>query len=620
VLVRASDSEVGSSDAQLAVDTAARTVSGSVTSGNFCGYLGTADRRSYYTLHFVAVFDQPFAAVGAWEDAALKPGATRARGGTGYGTAGTPPPDKGSGAYLVFDTSRGSTVGLRVGISYVSLANAQANLRAEAGPAVTFDASRARARQAWNQELGRIQLEGGTPEQLTVFYTALYHSLLHPNLFSDSNGDYAGFDGRTHQVAAPQRAQYANFSGWDVYRSQLQLVTWLDPDRGSDIAQSLLNQADQNQGVWDRWTHNAGATAVMTGDPAAIAVASIHAFGGTRFDVRAALASLVKAATTPTPLDLSKEGCPVACRGQRPSLDRWLSIHYIPAVSNSWGGAGETLEAASADFAVSQLALRLGEEATHQRFLARAQYWQNVFNPKAGYIQNRNADGSWPPFDPADDEGFAEGSSAQYSWMVPFNVRGLIDLMGGNQKVNDRLDAFFHHPDGGWAITGSGGLYAELDNEPSIGAPWVYLYTGRPGEAQRVVRQAVNTLWSDSPHGIPGNDDLGAMSSWYVFATLGLYPAFPGRAELLVGSPLFRSARLQRASGRVVTIRAPRAAAKVPYVHGLRVNGRPSNRSWLPESFIAEGGELDFQMAATPSRTWATSATDAPPSFGSDER
>ena len=234
----------------------------------------------------------------------------------------------------------------------------------------------------------------------------------------------------------------------------------------------------------------------------------------------------------PTAHDLSNEGCPVECVGQRPSLDQWLSIHYIPAASNAWGGAGETLEDATADFALAQLARRLGDDAQAEAFLARAQYWRNLYNPTAtpaaGYIQNRNDDGTWPAFDPASSEGFAEGSSAQYTWMVPFDARGLFEPMGGTDAASRRLDDFFHNADGSWALTRLGGLKAEMDNEPSIGAPWLYLFAGRPFRTQAAVRQAMNTLWADAPHGIPGNDDLGAMSAWYVWSAMGLYPDLPG--------------------------------------------------------------------------------------------
>src|SRR5256714_292671 len=618
VLIRASDSEVGSGDARVRVDAATRTVSGSVTGGNFCGYINEVDRRSYYTLYFVAVFDRPFASVGTWEDDKLKAGGTSAAGGTTYGADGYPVAGKGSGAYVAFDTG-GATVQLRVGISYVSLANAEANLRAENPAGTSLHSVRTHARAGWNSALGRVQVGGGTRSQLMTFYTALYHALLHPNLFSDVNGQYHGFDEQTHTVGGRQKAQYANFSGWDVYRSQLQLVALLDARVASDIAQSLFNQATQNGGEWDRWTHNSGATHVMEGDPSPPAIAGIYAFGGRDFDAHGAFASLSRAAGLPAAGDLSNKGCPVECPGQRPSLDKWLAIHYVPAASNAWGGAGETLEDATADFCLAQLARRLGDAESEKKFLERAAYWKNVFNPNAtpggGYILNRNEDGSWPPLDPSSDEGFAEGSSAQYTWMVPFDARGLFEAMGGQDKADRRLDDFFHNADGSWALTRMGDLKAEMDNEPSTGAPWLYLFCGRPYKTQQTVRQVLNTLWNETPYGIPGNDDLGAMSAWYVWSALGVYPGVPGRAELLLASPLFARARIRRAGGPVININAPRASAQTPYVRSLRVNGRLSTRPWLPESFVEGGGTLEFRLSATPDVNWGGGAADAPPSF-----
>jgi len=628
LLVRVSDSEVGSSDAVVRVDPGSRTITGSVTSGNFCGYIGTVDRRSYYSLHFVAVFDRPFARVGAWRNDTLTPDLATAGGGTTYGDDGYPAPGLGSGAYVGFDTRDGGTVNVRVGISYVSLDNARANLEAENPEGTPFDEVRAGARAAWNDAIGRIEISGGSPDERVMFYTALYHSLLHMNLASDVNGEYWGFDQQAHAVMGSQRAQYANFSGWDVYRSQVHLVALVDPAVASDMAQSLVNQASQFGGVWDRWTHNAGATHVMEGDPSPPTVAGIYAFGGTGFDQRAAFASLLRAATVPTPFDLSDEGCRVECVGERPSLDKWLTLHYIPTVSNAWGGAGETLEDATADFALAQLARRLGEDEAHARLLARSGYWRNLWNPAPvtrdgqtlaeGYIQNRNEDGTWPDFDPASSQGFAEGSSAQYTWMVPFDARGLIDLMGGREAAGRRLDRFFHNEDGSWALTRLGSLKAEMDNEPSIVAPWMYLFTGQPHKTQATVRAAMNALWRNAADGIPGNDDLGAMSSWYVWSAMGMYPFFPGRAELVLASALFPRIVVRRANGTTITIEAEGAATDAPYVRGLRVNGGPWTRPWLPESFVAEGGSLEFLLSDEPDPAWGAQPEDAPPSFGAD--
>jgi predicted alpha-1,2-mannosidase len=618
MFVRAAYSEPGSSDAHIKIDTTNQTISGSVTSGNFCGYLGTADRRSYYTLYFVAHFDVPFLTTGTWQDSALRPKTNEASGGTTYGAKGFVPPGKGSGGWVVLDTSKSASLGVRVGISYVSGKNAEANLRAENPAGTTFDSVREKAHEAWNNALSHIEIEGGTHDEQVVFYTALYHTLMGENLYSDVDGSYMGMDGKVHKVAAPQKAQYSTFSGWDVYRSQLQLLALLDPEIAGDFAQSLLNQANQNGGEWDRWTHNAGITHVMNGDPAAPAIADILAFGGKNFDARAAYKSLVQAATIPTAHDLSNEGCEVECIGQRPSLDQWLKLHYIPVGANAWGPAADTLEDVTADFSISELARRMGDDATRKQFLERAQYWKNIFNPQAtpegGYIQNRNADGTWPKFDPASDDGFVEGSAAQYLWMVPFNEKGLFTMLGGMDKASQRLNAFFYNPDGSLAVTESGGLHAELNNEPSIETPWLFDFLGQPWKTQEAVRRVLNTIWTNSPKGMPGNDDLGEMSSWYVWSAIGMYPEIPGRAELVLGSPLFTAIHIRRPAGDI-TIKSPGAGTNAPYVQSLKVNGASTTKTWLTESFVEHGGTLEFDLSATPDKHWGTGAEDAPSSF-----
>ncbi|MEU7059762.1 GH92 family glycosyl hydrolase [Streptomyces sp. NPDC046197] len=638
LLIRTANSEVGSTDSTVTMDPARRTVSGSVTSGNFCGYLDPEGRRAYYTLYFTARFDRPFKTTGTWQDDKLTPGATSASGGTGgFASGGRPVAGKGAGGYVEFEPGTGP-VGVKVGISYVSRAGAEANLAAENPPQRSFDSVREAARRAWHDRLGAIRVGGGTDDERTTFYTALYHALLHPNVISDSDRGYRGSDGRVHRVARGHQAQYGTFSGWDVYRDQVQLLTLLSPRTGSDVAQSLYELARQNGGVWDRWLHGAGGTHVMNGDPSPTALAGIRAFGGTDFDLRGALASLVKAATVPTRQDLSAAGKPVLSVGQRPSLDKYLAHHYMPSVSNAWGGAAETLEMSAADFSLSQLAAAAGQKNTAATFARRAQWWQNNFDiaadplpgsrlpsgkgdPHGGYIADRRADGSWVTgFTPDTGNGFVEGTAAQYTWMVQHNPAGLFAAMGGRDRALARLDAFFHNADGSWALTGSGGDKSELDNEPSIGVPYLYDYAGAPHRAQETVRAAMKQLWSAQPGGIPGNDDLGAMSSWYVFSALGMYPQVPSRAELVLASPLFERIEISRPDGNDISIRAAGAAAGSPYVQSLKVDGRASDRPWLPASFVRDGGRLDYTLSDTPNRTWGSAEADAPPSFRQGEQ
>lgn len=623
LLVRTANSEVGSQDSTVTIDPDTRTISGSVTSGNFCGYLDPEGQRAYYTLYFTARFDRAFQATGTWHDDRLDPGSREASGGTGgFSHGGRPVAGKGAGGYVRFAPGDGP-VNVKVGISYVSREAAEANLAAENPPGRSFDAVREAARRAWRERLGAIRVGGGTDAERTTFYTALYHALLHPNVISDADGRYRGADGRVHTVDRRRHAQYGTFSGWDVYRDQVQLLTLLDPRTGSDIAQSLYELARQNNGVWDRWLHGASGTHVMNGDPSPAALAGIRAFGGTDFDLKGALKSLVRAATVPTPQDLSPAGKPVLSVGQRPSLDKYLKLHYMPSVSNAWGGAAETLEMSGADFAISQLARAAGEKDTADTFAHRAQWWQNNFNvaaaPDGGYIAGRKADGSWVTgFTPDTGNGFVEGTAAQYTWMVPHDPAGLFAALGGREAALARLDDFFHDADGGWAFTGNGGTKSELDNEPSINVPYLYDYAGAPYKTQETVRAAMRQLWSTEPGGIPGNDDLGAMSAWYVFSALGMYPQVPSRAELVLASPLFERIEIDRPHGNDISVRATGAAADAPYVRSLKVNGRSSDRPWLPASFVRDGGRLDYTLSATPDHYWG--ASSPPPSFREGEQ
>ncbi|MFD5817377.1 GH92 family glycosyl hydrolase [Streptomyces sp. NPDC127038] len=625
MLIRTANSEVGSTDSTVRIDPATRTVSGSVTSGNFCGYLDPEGRRSYYTLYFTARFDRAFKATGTWQDDRLSPGATEASGGTGgFKEGGRPVAGKGAGGYVEFAPGT-DPVNVKVGISYVSQEGATANLEAENPPSRSFASVRGAAHRAWRERLGAIGVGGGTDSDRTTFYTALYHALLHPNVISDADRRYRGPDDKVHTVGRGHAAQYGTFSGWDVYRSQVQLLTLLDPDTGSDIAQSLLELARENGGVWDRWLHGASGTHVMNGDPSAPALAGIRAFGGTGFDLRGALSSLVKAATVPTEQDLSPAGKPVLSAGQRPSLDKYLDHHYMPSVSNAWGGAAETLEMSGADFAISQLARAAGEKKTAAEFAGRSQWWQNNFDvaadPGGGYIADRKADGSWVTgFTPATGNGFVEGTAAQYTWMVQHDPAGLFAAMGGRAKALDRLDTFFHNSDGSWAFSGSGGDKSELDNEPSVNVPYLYDYAGAPYKTQETVRAAMTRLWSTKPEGIPGNDDLGEMSSWYVFSALGMYPQVPSRAELTLASPLFPRIEIQRPGGADIEIRARGAAADAPYVRSLRVDGRASGRPWLPASFVRDGGTLDYTLSTAPDTAWGGAEHAAPPSFRTGEQ
>ncbi|MGW0773908.1 GH92 family glycosyl hydrolase [Streptomyces sp. NPDC002835] len=620
LLFRVSNSLNGSQDAHIDIDTAKRKVTGWVHTGAFCGRRangGVNNRKSYYKLHFSASFDRAFTSTGTWQDGTLSPGSTSAGGGEGYAT-GADRAGRGSGGYVGFDTSRDNDVHMRLGISYVSLAGAEANLREEIEPGDGVEDVAAAGFRTWDQELSSVRVSGGTPARRTAFYTALYHSLLQPNLVSDTDGRYPGMDGEPHQIEKGQGAQYSNFSGWDQYRAHVQLLALLKPHIAGDYAQSLYNFARQNGDVWDRWVHISGATHVMTGDPSAATLATFYAMGVRNFDAQGAFDSLVRQATVPHPDGLLDAGCPGQCVGQRPNLEQYMASHYAAHdVCHCWGGAAETLEASVADSALARWARLLGREKEADEFTERAGYWRNVFNPQAtdgaGYIQARNLDGSWvTPFDPGSGLGFAQGTSATYTWMVPQDVQGLADAMGGRSAAAGRLDGFFHKPDGSWSFRGGDPLRYDATNEPGIHAPWLYNALGQPWKTQETVREIVDTVYGTGPRGLPGNDDLGTMSAWYVFSTLGLFPQQPGSAAMLLGTPVFPQAIIERPGERGITISAPDAGDSHRYIDSVQVDGSPSDRSWDDGGLVESGGRLDYQLSDQPDKGWATAPANLP--------
>ncbi|HEV2377950.1 MAG TPA: GH92 family glycosyl hydrolase [Streptosporangiaceae bacterium] len=599
-------------------------VTGSVTSGHFCG------QGNSYTVYFAARFDRPFTASGTWGGSSagavrLHPGATSI---TVHGaqqpapvpvsshptvaaharpTAGKQGSGVVSGGYVTFDTTKDPVVEMQVAVSYVSEQGALANLASQAHCwNVATMASAARAQ--WNAQLSKVTIAGGTRAQQQSFYTALYHAMLHPNLFSDADGRYLGFDGRVHRAAAGH-AQYANFSGWDVYRSEIPLVALLDPGQAADMATSLLN--DDRQGGWlPKWPVANGYTGVMNGDAADPILAEIGAFGGHGFGLRQAVAAMVHGA----------QGTGAPGQGyyiERPHGTDYINDGYVPnvtadSISPLPNGASETLEYALADFAISRLATAAGEPTVAKTFLHRSQNWANVFDTAAGYVLPRDADGAFPPspgqgYAGFGQSGFQEGNAAQYTWMVPQDLHALFTAMGGDKAVQARLDNLFTQLN-----VGPNEPYYWAGNEPGLSTPWAYDSAGAPYKTQATVRQIIATLYSPTPGGEPGNDDLGAMSSWYVWAAMGLYPQTPGVPMLVVGSPLFPSVTVH-AGRNSLFIRAPQAAAGDEYIHALTVDGRATQRPWV----MLDGRPhmLGFTLSARPSPAWGSAPADAPPSF-----
>jgi len=332
----------------------------------------------------------------------------------------------------------------------------------------------------------------------------------------------------------------------------------------------------------------------MSGDDGDIVVADAYAFGATSFDTAGALQAMVG--------------------GQahiREGYTQYATLGYLPADTfPQLSTASITLEYASDDFAIAQFASALGNSADYSAYLQRSGNWQSVFNATSGYAQPRNADGTWAQgFSPTSETGFQEGDSAQYTWMVPFDLGGLFGKMGGDSTAVGRLDSFFTALNGGPVSQ-----YAWMGNEPSVEVPWEYDFAQAPSLTQQVVRQIETQLWSNTPGGMPGNDDGGEMSSWYVFAAMGIYPEIPGVGGFVIGSPLFPSMTVYLSGGHTLQIDAPAASDAQPYVQGLEVNGSATLSLWLPWSAVKDGVTLDFALGGSPS-TWGSSPQDAPPSF-----
>jgi len=608
VLIDAGGSAQPNDFAAVTIDPGRREISGSASSGHFCG------QRPRYRVYFAAVFDRPFDAFGTWKGSSLE------RGGEAAEDSQEPPANPRTtaqaGAYASFDTRGDRFVRVRVGISFVSVDGARANLAAES-EGRGFAAIGRAARKRWNQALGRIRVSGGPSRHLDTFYTALYHAFLAPRTFSDVGGAYPGMDGQIHRARG--RTQYADFSGWDTYRTQVQLLSLLAPRRASEMMSSLLADAEQS-GCLPRWSVANGQTMTMVGDSADPILASAAAFGAGDFDRRAALAAMVKGATEP-------------CRSangeylQRQGLAEYLRLGYVPfdldtntRNANSiygepdavWGSAATSLEYAVDDFAIAQLAARsLGDGATYRAFMQRSANWRRLFNPASGMVEPRFADGRFPAaYDNLGGGGFVEGNSAQYTWMVPQDPAGLIAKMGGPDRAAARLDRFLRELNGGPGGTHSD--HALLGNEPTLQTPWLYDWMRRPYRTQAAVRRAL-TLYDTSPDGYPGNDDLGTLSAWYVFAALGLYPEVPGVGVLAIASPLFERTEIRLPQRRRALILA---RGHGPYVQSLRLGGRAHGKPWTTYCALARGATLSFRLGQRPNRRWGAGAAAAPPSFG----
>lgn len=545
------------------VITAPNKCEGYAEGGYFCGI------RTPYKVYFVAEFDADALESGTWKRDELMPNTTFAEG-------------EYSGVFFTFDVSRKKNIQYKIGISYVSVENARENLKVE-NTGWDFQQIQDQAEARWNHYLGKIEVEGTNPDRTAQFYTHMYRSFIHPNVCSDVNGEYMGADYKVHKSRSKH---YTSFSNWDTYRTQIQLLSILDPEVSSDIVISHQLFAEQSGGVFPRWVMANVETGVMQGDPSPILIANAYAFGARNYDPKPIFKIMQKGAETPGAKSQDVEA--------RPGLKQYLDKGYY--------NASIQLEYTSADFAIGQFALRaVGDEFASWRFFHFARSWKNLYNPETDWLQSRHPDGSWKPL----SEDFRESTYKNYFWMVPYDIAGLIEIIGGNQKAEVRLDEFFVRLDAGyndaWFASG---------NEPSFHIPWIYNWVGTPYKTQKIVNRVLNEQYSSRIDGLPGNDDLGTMGAWYVFACIGLYPEIPGIGGLTVNTPIFSSVKVHLPKGDIVI---KGGSEKNIYIKSMKLDGKPYESTWIDWEQLSKGAVIDYVTSSKPDVKWGTKIV--PPSF-----
>ena len=538
------------------VITAPNKCEGYAEGGNFCGL------RTPYKVYFVAEFDTDALESGTWKRDELKPNTTFAEG-------------EYSGVYFTFDVNKKKNIQYKIGVSYVSVENARENLKAE-NTGWDFLQIQNQAESKWNHYLGKIEVEGTNPDRTTQFYTHLYRSFIHPNVCSDVNGEYMGADFRVHKSRSKH---YTSFSNWDTYRTQIQLLSILDPEVASDIVISHQLFAEEAGGAFPRWVMANIETGVMQGDPTPILISNAYAFGARNYDPKPIFKTMRKGAEEPGAMSQEVEA--------RPGLKQYLDKGYY--------NASIQLEYTSADFAIAQFALHaVGDEFASWRYFHFARSWKNLYNPETGWLQSRNPDGSWKPL----TEDFRESTYKNYFWMVPYDIAGLIEIIGGKAAAEKRLDEFFTRLDAGyndaWFASG---------NEPSFHIPWIYNWVGTPYKAQEIINRVLNEQYSSKIDGLPGNDDLGTMGAWYVFACIGLYPEIPGVGGFTVNTPIFSSVKVHLKKGDMVI---KGGSEKNIYIKSMKLNGKPYDSTWIDWDQLNNGATIEYTTSSKPDVKWGT--------------
>ncbi|MCD7098371.1 GH92 family glycosyl hydrolase [Stenotrophomonas sp. MMGLT7] len=501
-----------------------------------------------------------------------------------------------------FGDGGGDALVVKVAISPVSEAGAIANLDAEV-PGWDFDGVRAAARAQWERALAAVVVQAPAAQR-TSFYTALYHALLGPTLFMDSDGRYRGPDNAVHQARG--WTNYSTFSLWDTYRALHPLLTLVQPpQRTGDIVNSLLAaRRESPYGILPVWAFHGLETWCMIGYHAVPVIADAYMKGIGGFDADEALQAMVASANY----------------GPYDGIAQYRELGWVP-IDEEGEAASKTLEYAFDDWTIARMAQRMGKADVAAEFGKRAGNWKHAFDAATGFMRARNRDGSFrEPFDP-DASGYGtdytEGNAWQYSWYVPQDVAGLAAAHGGADRLLDRLDAVFdakvdpavfeHMED----ITGLIGWYAH-GNEPSHHVAYLYAYAGQPWRSQARLKQIMDSQYAPRPDGLAGNDDLGQMSAWYVFTAVGFYPVTPGSNEYIIGRPFLPRATLNLPDGKRFTVIAEGLDDGHGYIGSAMLNGQPLNRAFLRHEEIMAGGELRFVMQAAPNTEWGTHPEQQP--------
>ena len=531
-------------------------------------------------VYFVAKFSKPFSSVKIAVNDTIRKNLTEVRG-------------KNVKAVVNYKTLANEKILVKVGISAVSTEGARKNLDAEI-PGWDFDTVAGNAKKAWNKELSKIEIEGGTPEQQAVFYTSMYHACLSPDIFMDVDGKYRGIDHKVH--TADGFINYTVFSIWDTYRALHPLFTIIDQKRTSDFIKSLLQKYDDG-GRLPMWPLAGNYTDDMLGYHVVSVISDAYMKGIRDFDEEKAFTAMKQIA------EMNRLG-----------LKYYKKIGYLP-VDRQGESVSKTLEYCYDDWCIAQMAKALNKTEDYKEFNQRAHNWENVFDPVVGFMRGKSYDRAWlEPFDPLKNSAYSEGNAYQYMY-VPHDVNGLIVKMGGDNAFSKWLDVLFSLKSKN-AERGSIGQYWH-GNEPSQQLAYLYNYVGEAWKTQRLVNQILNKLYTTKNDGLAGNDDCGQISAWYILSSIGFYPVAPGQTIYAIGSPLFAKTTIHLEDGKTFVIKANNISTENIYIQSATLNGKDYPNSFLRHEDIMKGGELVFEMGPEPNKTWGEAPQNRPHSDNS---